>query len=271
MILNLLGVHLISSNGWKEVQNLALQRDDLKNQTRLALIDSKLISLIIERSNGAGVKQIQGLLEVRDRSSAAFRQDLVALVLNDFKTGGTFIEVGACDGLATSNTLLLEKKFGWQGILIEPARVWHEALKSNRNVDLDFRCAWNENGKLVTFAEKASPGRSGIVQTATDDTEVNLTYEVETVTIKRILQEKQQLEKIDFLSVDTEGSELEVLLGFPFELSKPKFICVEHNFNQEKRMKVREYLAKFGYRNFMETESYVDDWFSLHNENESNR
>ena len=265
-VLNQVGIHLISAHGWRQVQKLALERDELLNQNQLAHIDLKLISLILRQNRDKGGEHIRLYLEHRENATAAFRQDMVALVLNGFKNEGIFIEVGACDGIATSNTLLLEKAFGWRGILIEPARIWQKALQENRNVSFDFRCAWNENGNQVLFAEKSSPGRSGIVQTATDNTQVNNTYAVETVTIKTILLEKPNLQEVDFLSVDTEGSELEVLLGFPFESCRPKFVCVEHNFEKDKRIKIRQHLAQFGYRIFMENESFVDDWFVYYDE-----
>jgi FkbM family methyltransferase len=260
-ILNHIGLHVITIRGWKHMQNQALKLDEMRESQRQAAIDLEIISFMLQRNAEGSNFQIEQFLKLRNEGKAAFRQDLIALVLNNFKKEGVFIEVGACDGLATSNTFLLEKEFGWQGLLIEPAKVWQADLISNRKAELDFRCAWKEDGITVRFAEKSSPGRSGIVETSSDLTPVRTDYEVETVTLRKIISEKKFLNKVNFLSVDTEGSEYEVLLGFPFESCRPDFICVEHNFETDKRFRVRVFLEEQGYINFMEAFSYVDDWY----------
>ena len=67
-------------------------------------------------------------------SHAQMFQDLWALFETDMKRGGYFVEFGATDGREISNTYLLEKDYGWQGILAEPNPVWHDALRTNRAV-----------------------------------------------------------------------------------------------------------------------------------------
>jgi len=56
-------------------------------------------------------------------------QDLFALLSTDFKNSGVFIEFGAYDGVIFSNTHLLEKQFGWTGILIDPIPSHYESMK----------------------------------------------------------------------------------------------------------------------------------------------
>jgi FkbM family methyltransferase len=260
-LLRTIGLRVITTRGWSNFIRLALERDALvENQVKIE-IDLGVVRTIIETRIGPTEVDLTRYLENISESHSAFRQDLIALMFNNFKTNGTFIEVGACDGVATSNTLLLEREYSWTGLLVEPARIWHADLFRNRTAQIETRCAWKSNGEQLQFVEKFSPGRSGIVETSNDDTIANTFYTVETVSLEMLISESTTLRTVDFLSVDTEGSELEVLQGFPFEKIQPRFICVEHNFNDVKRAQVRSLLKRYGYQVFLESLSHVDDWF----------
>ena len=78
-------------------------------------------------------------------------QDLFVLSEVEFKTGGYFVEFGATDGVDLSNTYMLEKSFGWTGILAEPARVWHSELRKNRACHIDTSCVWTQSNAALTF------------------------------------------------------------------------------------------------------------------------
>ncbi len=73
--------------------------------------------------------------EYLSESKSQLRQDLFVLSELRFKRDGYFVEFGATNGIDLSNSHLLETRFGWQGILAEPARIWHKALKNNRKVN----------------------------------------------------------------------------------------------------------------------------------------
>jgi len=260
-LLGVIGLRVITKRGWSNFINIALERDKLAENSLKTQIDLGVVQAILGTNIGpTGIDLSQYIRDI-DKSYSAFRQDLIALLFNNFKANGTFIEVGACDGVATSNTLLLEREYSWRGLLVEPAKIWHSDLLRNRNAQIDTRCAWKSNGDQVKFVEKLSPGRSGIVETSDDDTAVSAVYFVETVTLERLISESSFLGIVDFLSIDTEGSELEVLQGFPFDKTQPKFICVEHNYNELKRAQVRSLLRDHGYQVFLETLSHVDDFF----------
>lgn len=69
-------------------------------------------------------------LDLMELSKAQLRQDLFVLNHLDFKRNGFFVEFGATNGVNLSNSFLLERQFGWNGILAEPARIWHEQLRA---------------------------------------------------------------------------------------------------------------------------------------------
>jgi hypothetical protein len=87
------------------------------------------------------------------RSQAQLFQDLFVLFLSAGKRSGFFVEFGATNGIDLSNTLILERDFQWNGILAEPARGWHSALKSNRKVKIDSRLVWSKSGETLEFKE----------------------------------------------------------------------------------------------------------------------
>jgi FkbM family methyltransferase len=263
-LFKVLGIRVLTVKGWSNILEVIADRDQLKNQVMLDEIDLAIVKSVIDQGVESNLNHLAEYLKNRTKSTSGFRQDLIALLFNGFKRNGTFIEVGACDGLATSNTLLLERSFGWQGILIEPAKVWHSELSKNRTSIIDLRCAWKTTGNQIQFIEKDDSCTSTVLGADKTSGADDKVYWVETVTLDEVLQENEVIRQVDFLSVDTEGSELEVLSGFPFERFAPNFICIEHNFEEPKRSDIRKLLEMKGYSIFLESQSFVDDWFVLY-------
>ena len=92
----------------------------------------------------------------RPHPKAQLDQDLFVLFATQEKRGGYFVEFGACDGVTLSNTLLLERDYGWSGIVAEPNPRWHKALKANRKCEIDLRCVMAESGKTESFIAAAA-------------------------------------------------------------------------------------------------------------------
>lgn len=262
-LLRLFGIRVLTVKGWESILEVIKDRDRLKNVVLLDEIDFAVVKSVINHKTTIDQNRLTEYLENREKSTSGFRQDLLALLFNGFKRNGTFIEVGACDGLATSNTLLLERVYGWHGILIEPAKIWHSEIYKHRTSIIDLRCAWKTTGDKIQFIEKNDSCTSTVLTRDVPEDPNHKIYWVETVTLRQVIKENQTIQQVDFLSVDTEGSELEVLSGFPFESFSPNFICVEHNFEESKRCEIRSLLESKGYSIFLESQSSVDDWFIL--------
>lgn len=200
-------------------------------------------------------------IDLLDRSQSQLRQDLFALVTSGFKQDGYFVEFGATDGKTLSNTWMLEKDYGWTGILAEPARSWHDDLRANRSAIIDSRCVWKSSGDNLEFTEAPRGENSGISSFVSQSRKVRGTsYEVETLSLNDLLHDHDAPEKIDYISIDTEGSEFDILDAFDFSRWSFGLMTVEHNFEPQ-RAKVHNLLTSVGYRRVLEEVSRFDDWY----------
>lgn len=195
-------------------------------------------------------------------SHAQFFQDLWVLMETGEKRNGYFVEFGAANGLRYSNTLLLERDFGWTGILAEPARSWHAELKTARSAAIDHRCVWSRSGETIEFVEQSNALHSGISGFSVVDPKADrsIRYGVETVSLNDLLTTHGAPKTIDFISLDTEGSELEILRAFDFAAWDVRLIAVEHNFS-DKRQPLHDLLTSVGYERRLPTLSDVDDFY----------
>jgi len=201
-----------------------------------------------------------------DELQSEFGQDAFVLSQLSFKKGGYFVDFGAADGVFGSNTYILEKRYGWKGVLAEPARCWHEALQRNRSAHIELACVAGKSGESVAFYEKGvlSSMRSYISfrQKLKRLTKPHRFYEVPTISLLDLLRKHCAPEVIDYLSMDTEGSELEILDVFDFSAYRFRVITCEHNYTA-KRDRIRALLSAHGYDRVLESISGIDDWYVL--------
>ncbi|MFT6408332.1 MAG: hypothetical protein ACJAQ6_001750 [Arenicella sp.] len=86
-------------------------------------------------------------------------------------------------------------------------------------------------------------------------------YDVSTISLTDTLVKHEAPEFIDYLSIDTEGSEFEILNAFDFCRYKVAIIHIEHNYNAPKREAILELLTKHGYTRRYQNFSKWDDWY----------
>lgn len=199
------------------------------------------------------------------KSMAQLFQDLFVLYMTKEKQGGFFVEFGATNGVTLSNSCLLEKSYGWNGILAEPAKCWHAELKANRNCIVETKCVWRKSGELLEFNEVAAQELSTInifsgADGRTENRRYGNVYMVETISLNDLLDRHGAPKEIDYLSVDTEGSELNILSNFNFSKYEINLITVEHNYTKE-REKLFMLLSSNGYKRVFEGFSSWDDWY----------
>ena len=206
---------------------------------------------------------------ILQHSKSQLRQDIFVLSELSFKRNGFFVEFGATNGVDLSNTYLLESKFDWNGILAEPAKVWHADLLTSRRAFIELDCVWTSTGETLLFNEVVHEKHKGELSTIDsfsdtdnhkDSRKCGHKYEVKTISLLDMLEKYNAPKSIDYLSIDTEGSEYEILSAFDFRSFDIKIIKCEHNFTSM-RHKLFNLLSAHGSQRKHTECSRWDDWY----------
>jgi len=202
--------------------------------------------------------------QLRNKSFSQLGQDLWVLEKTGYKRGGYFVEFGATDGVLLSNTWLLEKELGWQGICAEPNLRFFEQLKKNRKCVVSNQYIGRETGRQVEFILADAYGGSREFAAADHQKEKRNAYAAAghvttftSISLDDFLEQHYAPRDIDYMSIDTEGSEYDLLSSFPFEKWNVRLLTVEHNY-AEQRSKIYELLSRHGYAR---SECEWDDWY----------
>lgn len=209
-------------------------------------------------------RQLASAGSLESRASSQLGQDLWVLEQTGRKRGGFFVEFGATDGVMLSNTLLLESEFGWHGICAEPNPEYFAKLQRNRDCTLSDDCILGETGREVEFVLADEFG--GVMDFADEDqhAERRRAFQREgrvmtltSISLDDFLNKHGAPRDIDYLSIDTEGSEYDILSHFPWDKWNIRLITVEHNFTPD-RDRIRALLSAQGYDVI---EKQWDDWY----------
>jgi len=189
--------------------------------------------------------------------SQSGQENWVLQILKE-KRDGFFIEIGAHDGDNISNTFLLEKEYGWNGLLIEPNPETFAELVNNRKSICVNKAVSNFTGRghFILNRELGKIDSQG-------------TAEVDIITFRELFTQHNIPEVIDYFSLDIEGGEYKALLGFPFE--KHKFMCltVEHNLYMKdetpevikNKNNIYSILSAYHYIRIKENIENSEDWY----------
>ncbi len=188
---------------------------------------------------------------------------------------GYFVELGANDGVTQSNSLYFEKYRNWRGLLIEPAPQNFLKCRKNRSVVNSIYCAacvsFQYDQEFVRIAYSNLMSTPVSLESDIQDPHAHAQLgnqflgKGETVfefgavarTLNSLLLDAQAPKTIDFLSLDVEGAELEVLKGIDHQNFRCKYILVEcRDFPR-----LDAYLVSCGYR-FVESLSSQDYLFA---------
>lgn len=245
----------------------------LKNRTfeKYQAKSDKLINLNLlnKIDNFQNIKLFLKNLEKSKSQKKRVAMDLFVLQHLNFKKEGYFVEYGGGNGILNSNTYLMEKEFNWTGIICEPCNVYYPDILKNRECNIEKLCLWSEGNTELTLVEapqKIDSGMSSIIDFAYDDKfgyirKKGKKHQVKTITLLDMLKKYKAPKIIDYMSMDTEGSEYEILKKFDFSEYKFNFITCEHMFVEKKRNDIYNLLTTNGYKRVFEDISDQDDWY----------
>lgn len=142
----------------------------------------------------------------------------------------TFLEIGSCD----FDTLGYLADLGWKGVMIEPIPKYYFSLTGgnlNSNIHyLNVAVDWTEGERVMYMASQEKVDEvgytSGMSSFFPNPEVLSEEVIVKTLTINRVF-EICGIEHVDFLKIDTEGYDAEIVKMFPFEWCKPDFVKVE--------------------------------------------
>ena len=183
-------------------------------------------------------------------------QDRIVLKILKNKKDGFFIDIGANDGVTFSNTKYMEE-LGWNGICVEPNPDMFEKLEKARRCSC-VNSAIGSKNKQAKFTKINGDAcmLSGLSEFLTNNDKERIKNEttnrsgqieeinVNVITFDELLNDSN-ITKVDYISIDTEGSEFEILKNINFSKYDISVLTVENNYNDNER---REYMRKQGYR-----------------------
>lgn len=196
------------------------------------------------------------------------RLDFFVLENTYYKKNGYFVDIGAADGVIGSNTFILEKFYNWNGICVDPNPNLIEKLAGSRDSQICSLCVWRDSGKILNFSYPESPEfvgwnfRAGVESVIEKNSQNFISQPVFTISLSDLLLLYNAPKEIDYMSLDVEGSEFDILENFNFSDYKIKIISVEHDFDVQ-REKIYNLLISKNYTRFFTDNSINEDIYFL--------
>ena len=219
--------------------------DKIKQAQRLLQEAHQELSdfLATERSRrrGEALRQIHTISNMLSPASLFFSQagqDRTIDRLLNGKQGGIFVDIGGYDGVTGSNTLFFEVFRNWTGILVEPSPTQLKLAKAARKCSCFGSAIAGQTGEAAFMEVIAGYTQmSGFLDSYDADLlskvranpkHNEVIHNLPKKTLQSILDENH-LNDIDYLSLDVEGGEMDILTHFPFEEYDIDMFSVENN------------------------------------------
>lgn len=197
----------------------------------------------------------QMFFEIKQYRLGRFSQDGEEIYLSSVFSAcpskkGFYVDVGAHHPFRFSNTYWAYKK-GWNGINIEPNEEMYHLFEENRKRDININCGISSSSGELTYYKFEEPAYNTFVKEEFEG--IREPKEKKQVSVRRLdeILDEYDVKEIDFLNIDVEGLEMEVLQSNNWEKYVPTYILLEQKTETlEQVFDTAEYrfLSQFGYK-----------------------
>lgn len=244
----------------------------IRNFDNFSLLKQAYNQKVLIEDNKRVLKKFIDSFETFKVSKSQLYQDVFASFIVDGKFEKTFLEFGATNGIDLSNSYSLETFKGWTGVLSEPSPQWHHDLIKNRNkAKIITKCIWSQSekkldffvsdvGALSTIKDFVDSDKSSMPGNTAQRKKGGKTVSVETISLNDVIKEYFNDEVPSYISVDTEGSEYEILKSFDLNVYRPKLLTIEHNFTDQQKH-IDSLMKNNNYERIFEKLTLFDAWY----------
>lgn len=162
------------------------------------------------------------------------------------KKPGFYVEIGAHDGKKKNSTYILEKD-GWRGVCVEPTPQSFKQLEQNRTCRCENVAVWRTRGVQKFAVYPNDLAFNGIVESLDKDHLERLDEAVFTETRTCTWQDLDLPQQIDYLQLDVEGAEIQVLECIDWRIQLISYICIEDNSAADGSPAYNDYMISLGY------------------------
>jgi len=232
-------------------------------------------NVLVENNKNLLSNFINSIRNKKNIKSQLYQDMFASFVIGD-RFDKTFFEFGATNGVDLSNSYTLEKHLNWKGALSEPSPQWHDELKKNRpHTNIILECIWSESNKELNFfvsdvgvlsslddfkeSDKISMPGNTLARLKNGKNII-----VKTISLNDIIEKQFNSKAPSYISIDTEGSEYEILKNFNFKKYRPLVFTVEHNFT-ELQLKIDELMYSNEYIRVFKSLTAFDAWYVTKN------
>ncbi len=159
---------------------------------------------------------------------------------------GYFVEIGAFEGAKKNSTIILENK-GWQGVCVEPTPESFKKLTQNRKCRCENVAIWKEEGSIEFANYKEKPAWNGIVETLDEYHQKRIDMATTITVPTKTWDQLNFAPHIDYLQIDVEGAELQILDCIDWSKQKISYICIEDNASKGGDKTYTDYMRNLGY------------------------
>ena len=242
------------------------------NFSQFDFLNQAIEQKVLDENNKYILIKFINFLKNKENIYSQLYQDMFAEFILAKEKNKTFLEFGATNGLEYSNTFSIEKYFNWTGVLAEPDPQWHKDLKKNRpNAKLIYDCVWTKSNEKLNFLSSSEGVYSTIEKFKFSDKhsmpgnskkrlESTNTIVVNSISLNDLIKKYFNNEAPSYISIDTEGSEYEILLNLDFKKYSPKVFTVEHNYTTYEK-KLDELMELNGFIRVFKNLTFFDAWY----------